>query len=81
MPQADPLSVARFLLDQGRSLEARQVLADAIAGGQDGAPVRSLMGFVLHQLGDLPGCERELREAVRLAPRPRVETFPQPASA
>ena len=62
MPQADPISVARFLLDQGRSLEARAVLAAAIAGGQDGAPIRSLMGFVLHQLGDLPGCERELRE-------------------
>jgi len=44
------------------------VLAGAIAGGQDGAPLRSLLGLVLHQLGDLSGCERELREAVRLAP-------------
>jgi tetratricopeptide (TPR) repeat protein len=75
MPQADPLAVARFLLDQGRSLEAREVLAGAIAGGQDGAPVRSLMGYVLHQMGDLPGCERELREAVRLAPRDAAAQF------
>src|SRR6266404_113807 len=67
-PAADPLSIARFLLDQGRSREARDVLAQAIAGGQDGAQIRSLMGLILHQLGDLGGCERELRHAVRLAP-------------
>lgn len=67
--------MARFLLDQGRSLEARHVLAAAIAGGQDSAPVRSLMGFVLHQLGDLAGCEQQLREAVRLAPRDGAAQF------
>jgi len=60
--------MARLLLEQGRGGEARDVLAGAIAGGQDGAPLRSLLGLVLHQLGDLSGCERELREAVRLAP-------------
>ncbi len=65
---ADPLSIARFLLDRGRSSEARDVLAQAIAGGRDGAPLRSLLGLILHQLGDLTGCERELRHAVRLAP-------------
>jgi tetratricopeptide (TPR) repeat protein len=65
---ADPLSIARFLLERGRSSEARDVLAQAIAGGQDGAQIRSLMGLILHQLGDLRGCERELRHAVRLAP-------------
>jgi tetratricopeptide (TPR) repeat protein len=65
---ADPLSKARFLLDQGRSAEARNVLAQAIAGGLEGASVRSLMGFILHQLGDISGCARELRHAVRLAP-------------
>jgi tetratricopeptide (TPR) repeat protein len=65
---AEPLSRARFLLDQGRSGEARDVLAQAIAGGLDGAPVHSLMGLVLHQLGDLSGCARELHHAVRLAP-------------
>jgi Flp pilus assembly protein TadD len=64
----DPLSKARFLLDQGRSREARDVLVQAIDGGLDGAHVHSLMGFILHQLGDLGGCERELRQAVGLAP-------------
>ena len=68
MPQADSLTVARLLLDQGRAVEAREVLAGAMAGGMDGAPVRSLMGFVLHQLGDLEGCARELARAVQLAP-------------
>ena len=60
--------MARLLLEQGRADEAREVLAGAIASGRDGAPVRSLLGLVLHQLGDLSGCERELRQAVRLAP-------------
>lgn len=69
MPHAgDPLTMARLLLEQGRGSEAREVLAGAIARGLDGAPVRSLLGLVLHQLGDLSGCERELRQAVRLAP-------------
>jgi Flp pilus assembly protein TadD len=68
MPHADPLNLARFLLDRGRSGEAREVLAQAIAGGLDAAPLRSLMGLILHQLGDLAGCARELRHAVRLAP-------------
>jgi len=66
--QGAPLNLARLLLDQGRALEAREVLAGAIAGGQDSAPVRNLLGLVLHQLGDLEGCARELREAVRLSP-------------
>jgi len=69
MPHAaDPLTMARLLLEQGRSNEARALLTAAIANGQDGAPLRSLLGLVLHQLGDLAGCERELRQAVRLAP-------------
>jgi tetratricopeptide (TPR) repeat protein len=69
MPHAaDPLTMARLLLEQGRSHEAREVLAGAMARGLDGAPVRSLLGLILHQLGDLSGCERELRQAVRLAP-------------
>jgi tetratricopeptide (TPR) repeat protein len=75
MSQPDALNVARYLLEQGRALEARDVLAGAIAGGQDGPPARSLMGFILHQLGDLPGCERELREAVRLAPKDGAAQF------
>jgi Flp pilus assembly protein TadD len=69
MPRAaDPLTMARLLLEQGRGSEARAVLAEAIAEGRDGAPIRSLLGLVLHQLGDFSGCERELRQAVRLAP-------------
>ena len=67
-PAADPLTIARLLLEQGRVAEARAVLAQAIANGRDDAPLRSLLGLVLHQLGDLSGCERELRQAVRLAP-------------
>jgi Tfp pilus assembly protein PilF len=69
--QPDPavvLDKARYLLDRGRPEDARLLLTDAIAGGVDGAPLRNLLGLVLHQLGDMPGCERELRQAVRLAP-------------
>ena len=64
----DPASIARLLLNQGRVIEARALLSQAIAGGQDSAPVRNLLGFILLQLGDLGGCERELRRAVQLAP-------------
>ena len=64
----DPLSTAQFLLQSGRVPEARDVLGQAIGGGQGGAQVHSLLGLVLHQLGDLQGCHRELRQAVRLAP-------------
>jgi tetratricopeptide (TPR) repeat protein len=72
---AAPVNTARFLLDQGRSVEARDVLAQAIAAGLDGAAVRSLMGFILHQLGDISGCARELRHAVRLAPEDGAAEF------
>jgi tetratricopeptide (TPR) repeat protein len=68
MPSADSLNQARVLLERGRAGEARTVLAAAMAGGLDGAQCHSLMGFILHQLGDLPGCARALKEAVRLAP-------------
>jgi len=50
------LERARYLLDRGRTEKARQVLAEAIGQGFDGAPLRSLLGLVLHQLGDLTGC-------------------------
>ena len=59
---------ARYLLDRGQTVDARTILNQALAAGQDGAPLRSLLGLVLHQLGDLTGCERELRRAVELAP-------------
>jgi len=75
MTSVDALNRARYLLDQGRTGEARQVLAEAIANGLDGAPVRSLLGLVHHQLGDLSGCERELRQAVRLAPEDGAAEF------
>lgn len=75
MMQGAPVNLARLLLDQGRALEARDVLAGAIAGGEDSAPVRNLLGLVLHQLGDLEGCARELRQAVRLAPRDPATQF------
>ncbi|HEY1878167.1 MAG TPA: tetratricopeptide repeat protein, partial [Rhizomicrobium sp.] len=65
---ADALSNARFLFDRGRVGEARDVLAAAIVGGFENAAAHSLMGLILHQLGDYSGCERELRQAVRLAP-------------
>ena len=65
---SDPVVQARSLLERGRPAEARDLLAGALAKGTDGAPLRSLMGLVLHQLGDLTGCARELQEAVRLAP-------------
>lgn len=72
---ADPLGNARFLLEQGRGQEARDMLARAIAGGLDSAPAHSLMGLILHQLGDFPGCERALCQAVRLAPHDGAAEF------
>ncbi len=69
----DVLGTAQFLLQSGRVLEARDVLAGA--AGQGSAPVHSLLGLVLHQLGDLPGCHRELRQAVRLAPNDGAAQF------
>ena len=71
----DPLSKARFLLDRGRAGEARDLLAQAIASGIGGAHVHGLMGLILQQLGDLSGCEREVRHAVRLAPDDSAAQF------
>ena len=62
------LDQARYLLDRGQALDARNILNQAVAAGQDGAPLRSLLGLILHQLGDLSGCEQQLRRAVDLAP-------------
>lgn len=75
MPSADSLNQARVLLERGRAREARDLLTAAMASGLDGAPARSLMGFILHQLGDVPGCARELKEAVRLAPHDGAAQF------
>src|SRR3954469_8343340 len=62
------LDRARTLLERGQPDQAREVLVEAIAQDMDGAPLRSLLGLVLHRLGDLSGCEQHLRQAVRLAP-------------
>jgi len=62
------LDRARYLLERGQPGQARDLLLQALAQGTDGAPLRSLLGLVLHQLGDLSGCEQHLRKAVRLAP-------------
>src|SRR6185295_7096252 len=66
---------ARDLLERGRAGEARQVLTQAIANGQDSSSLRSLLGLILHQLGDLQGCEGELRHSVRLAPADGAAEF------
>ena len=73
--RADPLSEARFLLDRGRLLEARDLLATALARGLETAAACSLMGLILHQLGDFSGCEQELRRVVRLAPQDAAAEF------
>src|SRR5262245_38755515 len=62
------LDQARYLLDRGQAFDARNILNQALAAGQDGAPLRSLLGLILHQLGDLSGCEQQLRRAVELTP-------------
>jgi Flp pilus assembly protein TadD len=71
----DPISAAQFLLQNGRAAQARDLLIQAIANGKGGAPAHSLLGLVLHQLGDLPGCLRELRQAVKLAPQDGAAQF------
>lgn len=64
----DSFKQARDFLERGHPIVAREVLTAAMDAGLDGAPVRSLMGFILHQLGDAQGCAHYLQEAVRLAP-------------
>jgi Flp pilus assembly protein TadD len=71
----DPISTAQFLLQNGRAAQARDLLVQAVASGKGDAPVHSLLGLVLHQLGDLPGCHRELRQAVKLAPNDGAAQF------
>ena len=58
--------LASELFRAGRRDEARVVLAPAMGSGR--AEAHQLMGLILHSLGDLAGCERELRAAVRRAP-------------
>jgi tetratricopeptide (TPR) repeat protein len=69
MTAADPLGEAAALFREGRSGEAQAVLA---AAGLQSAEAHQLMGLILHSLGDLQGCERALRAAVRLAPSSEI---------
>jgi tetratricopeptide (TPR) repeat protein len=64
----DPLGAAVALFRDGREREARALLAPALAAGLDTADAHQLMGLILHSLGDLAGCEAELRAVMRLAP-------------
>ena len=65
---ADPLGRAAALFRENRRQEAYAALAPAMAGGLHHADAHQLMGLILHSLGDIAGCERELRTVVRLSP-------------
>ena len=64
----DALGRAAALFQEGRRREACDVLAPAMAAGLDEPDAHQLMGLILHSLGDLAGCERELRTVVRMTP-------------
>lgn len=68
----DALARAVELFHAGRRQEARDVLAPAMAAGLDDPDAHQLMGLILHSLGDLEGCERELRAVVRQKPADEV---------
>ena len=72
MTAADPLAEAVALFREGRTREAQAVLAPALAAGLALAEAHQMMGMILHSQGDLAGCERELRAAVRLAPASEI---------
>ncbi len=71
---ADPLAQAVALFHAGQKHEAHAVLAPAMAAGLDAPDAHQLMGLILHSLGDLAGCERELRAVVRLQPDNELAT-------
>jgi Flp pilus assembly protein TadD len=64
----DPLAQATELFRAGRGQEAHDRLAPLLQSGRDDPNVHRLMGLILHSLGDLEGCERELRTVVRMRP-------------
>jgi tetratricopeptide (TPR) repeat protein len=70
----DPLAQATELLRAGRGGEAHAVLAPAMAAGLDDVNAHRMMGLILHSLGDLEGCERELRTVVRMRPAEDLAT-------
>lgn len=71
---ADPLAEATELFRAGRGREAQAVLGPAMAAGLDDADAHRLMGLILHSVGDLAGCERELRAVVRMRPAEELAT-------
>jgi tetratricopeptide (TPR) repeat protein len=74
-PEADnALAEATELFRAGRGREAQAMLAPALAAGPDDPDGHRLMGLILHSLGDLAGCERELRTVVRLRPAEELAT-------
>jgi tetratricopeptide (TPR) repeat protein len=70
----DPLARATELFRAGHGQEAHDVLAPAMAAGRDDPDAHQLMGLILHSLGDLEGCERELRTVVRQRPGQELAT-------
>jgi predicted Zn-dependent protease len=70
----NPLGQAAALFQGGEAVRARAVLASAMAAGFGGPDAHQLMGLILHRLGDLAGCERELRAVVALTPDSELAT-------
>jgi tetratricopeptide (TPR) repeat protein len=68
------LAQATELFRAGRSREAQQVLGPVMAAGLDQWEAHLLMGLILHSLGDLADCERELRTVVRMRPAEELAT-------
>jgi hypothetical protein len=64
----DPVSVAAALHNRGRSQEAYDLLAPAMAAGLRTAQAHHLMGLIQLKLGDPASCERDLRAALQLEP-------------
>jgi tetratricopeptide (TPR) repeat protein len=71
------LADATELFRAGRSREAQQVLAPEMAAGLDHPDAHLMMGLILHSLGDLAACERELRTVVRMRPAQELATHTQ----
>jgi Flp pilus assembly protein TadD len=64
--------VGLCLIRQGRALEARVPLGEALARLPERAHLHYLMGFAAGMASDVPGAERGLGEALRLEPEEPV---------
>ncbi|HEV8374686.1 MAG TPA: tetratricopeptide repeat protein [Candidatus Polarisedimenticolia bacterium] len=62
-------ALVEVLLDSGEVTAAREQCAPLPGEGEPSPNARRLAGLVAYRSGDLPGALRELKEAVRLAPR------------